>query len=103
MGGGRPSRQIPVVYEGVGPYTQTRPQSAPREGARNSPGRFGGYRDTEYEGFRPQRDEFDGFSAQQQQGHRPRDFRRQMMEDPFFSRSSFTGGGGGGPMFGYGW
>ena len=103
MGGGRPSRQIPVVYEGVGPYTQTRPQSAPREGARNSPGRFGGYRDAEYEGFRPQRDEFDGFSTQQQQGHRPRDFRRQMMEDPFFSRSSFTGGGGGGPMFGYGW
>jgi len=112
MGGGRPSRQIPVVYEGVGPYTQTRPQSAPREGHRNSPGRFDGYRDAEYEarpeyeGFRPQRDDFEGFSSQQpQQGHRPRDFRRQMMEDPFFSRPSFSGdrGGGGGPLFGYGW
>jgi len=111
MGGGRPSRQIPVVYEGVGPYTQTRPQSAPREGHRNSPGRFEGYRDAEYEsrpeyeGFRPQRDEFEGFSSQRpQQGHRPRDFRRQMMEDPFFSRTSFSGDrGGGGPLFGYGW
>merc|ERR1711902_23796 len=73
MGGGRPSRQIPVVYEGVGPYTQSRPQSAPKEGHRNSPGRFDGYRDAEYEarpeyqGFRPQRDEFEGFSSQQQQ------------------------------------
>merc|ERR1711902_93227 len=73
MGGGRPSRQIPVVYEGVGPYTQSRPQSASREGHRNSPGRFEGYRDAEYEarpeyqGFRPQRDEFEGFSSQQQQ------------------------------------
>jgi len=83
-----------------------------RIGHRNSPGRFEGYRDAEYEsrpeyqGFRPQRDEFEGFSSQRpQQGHRPRDFRRQMMEDPFFSRSSFSGdrGGGGGPLFGYGW
>jgi len=109
IGGGRPSRQIPVVYEGVGPYTQSRPQSAPREGHRNSPGRFEGYRDAEYEarpeyqGYRPQRDEFEGFSSQQQQGHRPRDLRRQMMEDPFFSRSSLSGDRGGGPLFGYGW
>merc|ERR1712227_686737 len=33
----RPSRQIPVVYEGVGPYTHHRPQSAPRD-ARDTTG-----------------------------------------------------------------
>merc|ERR1712029_445979 len=39
-----------------------------------------------------------GFFSQHQA--RPgRDFRRQMMEDPFFNRSSFSGG----PLFGYGW
>ena len=76
-----PGRQIPVVYEGAGPYTYTgprhRPHSAPRDPAECGAGTFS---------HRGQ--------------HDPRDFRRQMMEDPFFSRSSFNNGG---HLFGYGW
>merc|ERR1711963_623088 len=91
----RSSRQIPVVYEGVGPYTHTkhRPQSTPRDPSGypanpqtrdSTPGHY----DT--------RAGSPGFFSQHQA--RPgRDFRRQMMEDPFFNRSSFSGG----PLFGY--
>jgi len=82
----RHSRQIPVVYEGVGPYTHTKPR---QQSAHSSPSR-NGYHDEMGGG---------GFFYPQQQ--RQTDFRRQMMEDPFFSRPSFSGG----PMFGYdyGW
>ena len=80
-----PGRQIPVVYEGAGPYTYTaprhRPHSAPRDTAQDSAECGAGT-----------------FSHRGQ--HDPRDFRRQMMEDPFFSRSSFNNGG---HLFGYGW
>jgi len=82
----RNSRQIPVVYEGVGPYTHTKPRQPSQH---NSPNRHG-YHDELGAG---------GFYHPQHQ--RQTDFRRQMMEDPFFSRPSFSGG----PMFGYdyGW
>lgn len=62
--GPRPSRQIPVVYEGETPYNRqasARPQSAP----------------------------FDALPRQRRQ--------RQVMEDPFFTRSSFYND----PLFGW--
>merc|ERR1712227_63183 len=135
----RSSRQIPVVYEGVGPYTHTqhRPQSTPRDSSgypanhqsRDPTGYPANHqtRDTRdptgYPANHQTRDTSDqtGYQANHQSrgstpGHydtragspgffsqhqaRPgRDFRRQMMEDPFFNRSSFSGG----PLFGYGW
>jgi len=94
----RSSRQIPVVYEGVGPYTHThaRPQSAPRE-TRDTTGYPAQSRDST-PGYYETRAGSPGFFSQHQA--RPgRDFRRQMMDDPFFNRSSFSGG----PLFGYGW
>merc|ERR1712107_415574 len=93
----RSSRQIPVVYEGVGPYTHTqhRPQSTPRD----PPGYPGNHQTRDSTpGHYDTRAGSPGFFSQHQA--RPgRDFRRQMMEDPFFNRSSFSGG----PLFGYGW
>merc|ERR1712029_1167641 len=108
----RSSRQIPVVYEGVGPYTHTqhRPQSTPRDpsGYPANPQTRDTSDPTGYPAIHQTRDStpghYDtragspGFFSQHQA--RPgRDFRRQMMEDPFFNRSSFSGG----PLFGYGW
>ena len=123
----RSSRQIPVVYEGVGPYTHTqhRPQSTPRDpsGYPANPQTRDTRDPTGYPANHQSRDTRDptGYPANHQTrdstpGHydtragspgffsqhqaRPgRDFRRQMMEDPFFNRSSFSGG----PLFGYGW
>merc|ERR1711933_55756 len=103
----RPSRQIPVVYEGVGPYTHThqRPQSTPRD-ARDNTGYPTNHQSRDSTGYPANHQTRDyetragspGFFSQHQA--RPgRDFRRQMMEDPFFNRSSFSGG----PLFGYGW
>merc|ERR1712107_42884 len=93
----RSSRQIPVVYEGVGPYTHTqhRPQSTPRE-TRDPTGYPANHQSRDRYPANPQtRDStpgnYDtragspGFFSQHQA--RPgRDFRRQMMEDPFSNR-----------------
>merc|ERR1712227_1098139 len=105
----RSSRQIPVVYEGVGPYTHTqhRPQSTPRDPS-GYPANHQSRETRDPSGYpaNPQtRDSTSGhydtragspgfFS--QHQARPGRDFRRQMMEDPFFNRSSFSGG----PLFG---
>jgi len=63
------SRQIPVVFENNGPFTQSRSASAGSSRPRN---------------------------FQHPSQH---EFRRYMMEDPFYGRQSFLSS----PMFGYGW
>merc|ERR1712213_254347 len=97
----RSSRQIPVVYEGVGPYTHTqhRPQSTPHDpsGYPANPQTRDTRDPTGYPAIHQTRDNtpshYDtrvgspGFFSQHQ-ARLGRDFRRQMMEDPFFNRSS---------------
>ena len=78
----RQSRQIPVMFEGVGPY-QHSPHQRPQHQYHHS----------------PQRTQPAYHQDPHQQQYRPRDHRRQMMEDPFFSMPQSFGG----PMFGYGW